>query len=85
MTFFWQCQDNLPTDKYLFSAELDGTVLATRDGSEIPRQAISEVILAAMAACGTFSGLSRTVPSAGARSIPDSMMGQGSDQKGRQR
>lgn len=43
-------------ERYVFSARLEGAVLASQDGSETPRQAISEVILGAMTACGAFPG-----------------------------
>ena len=72
VTFAWRHDGDLAVGAYLFEAELNGVLLASRDGSEMPRQAISEVILAAMTACGTFSNLSRTrqagvsVPSSGA-------------------
>ncbi|MBB5233221.1 hypothetical protein [Deinococcus budaensis] len=42
--------------RYVFSARREGALLASHDGSETPRQAISEVILGAMSACGAFAG-----------------------------
>lgn len=49
------------TYTYVFSARLQETVLASQDGTETPRQAISEVILGAMTACGAFPG-QRVIP-----------------------
>lgn len=43
-------------ESYVFSARLGGVLLVSQDGSETPRQAISEVILGAMTACGAFPG-----------------------------
>lgn len=52
--FFWTYGGALPAGTYVFNARMDGALLASHDGSEMPRQAISEVILAAMTARGTF-------------------------------
>ena len=46
-------------------ARLDGVLLASQDGSETPRQAISEVILGAMTACGAFAGQQTTATPTG--------------------
>lgn len=52
--FFWRSAGELPAETYLFGARLDGMLLASPDGSEMPRQAISEVILGAMTARSMF-------------------------------
>lgn len=52
--FFWTYQGSLPPGTYLFNARKDGLLLASCDGSEMPRQAISEVILGTMTARGVF-------------------------------
>jgi len=56
VVFAWTLAGADPPESYLFSARLDGVLLASQDGSETPRQAISEVILGAMTACGAFPG-----------------------------
>lgn len=50
--FFWTHGGSLPPGTYLFNAKKDDVRLASHDGSEMPRQAISEVILEAMTARG---------------------------------
>ena len=52
--FFWTHGGSLPPGTYLFNASKDGVLLTSHDGSEMPRQAISEVILGTMTARGTF-------------------------------
>ena len=52
--FFWTCSGESGRESYLFSAGTEDALLASHDGSETPRQAISEVILEAMTACGAF-------------------------------
>ncbi len=52
--FFWTYGNALPPGAYVFNARMDGVLLASQDGSEMPRQAISEAILGAMTARGTF-------------------------------
>jgi len=55
VNFFWTREEPAGTGAYRFNAGVDGAVIASRDGSEMPRQAISEVILEAMTARGLFS------------------------------
>lgn len=52
--FFWTYGDDLPPGIYIFNARMNGALLVSHDGSEMPRQAISEAILGAMTARGTF-------------------------------
>ncbi len=52
--FFWTYAGGLPADTYIFNAKKDGLLLTSQDGSEMPRQAISEAILGAMTARGIF-------------------------------
>lgn len=54
MEFFWTHGGSLPPGTYLFNAKKAGVLLTSHDGSEMPRQAISEVILGAMTAHGAF-------------------------------
>ena len=62
VVFVWAAAEGADPDalespeSYVFSARLEGVLLASHDGSETPRQAISEVILGAMTACGAFPG-----------------------------
>lgn len=54
--FFWTCSGEGASATYVFNAgRQDGSaVIASCDGSEMPRQAISEVILETMTALGAF-------------------------------
>jgi hypothetical protein len=56
VVFAWAAAEPALPETYVFSARLQETVLASQDGTETPRQAISEVILGAMTACGAFPG-----------------------------
>lgn len=60
--FFWHSAGDLPPGTFLFGARLDGVLLASCDASEMPRQAISEVILGAMTARGAFAALKPMSP-----------------------
>ncbi|MEW6422531.1 MAG: hypothetical protein AB1511_12530 [Deinococcota bacterium] len=54
MAFFWTHSGQAGHATYVFNASIGGTLIASHDGSEMPRQAISEVILGAMTAQGIF-------------------------------